>query len=157
MFTAQLGHWLPVKDGDPRATYLYLRHYSHRRYADHRRSQHGYHNRFLIVGPGEKMVLLTLHCDALFVWRKFLSADRQVGVNCATGALWARNESPILSSTLILEAEQLARIRWPAERLYTYVNPRAIRSTHPGYCFQCAGWRKCGWSKKGLLILEKLP
>jgi len=61
--------------------------------------------------------LLTVHCDALFVWRKFLSADRQVGVNCAI----FRNESPILSSTLILEAERLAHARWPAERLYTYV------------------------------------
>ena len=53
MFTAQLGHWLPVKDGDPRAAYLYQRHYSCHCYRDNRRACHGYRNRFLIVGPGE--------------------------------------------------------------------------------------------------------
>jgi hypothetical protein len=92
MFTDQIGHWLPVKDGDPRAAYLYQRHYSHRHYADNRRSQHGYRNRFLIAGPGEKLLLLTVSCDALFVWRKFINAGGQQGVNCAV----FRNESPIL-------------------------------------------------------------
>ena len=138
------GTWIAVSDGDARARALYLRHYSCRHYADNRR-------RTIFVGPGEKMVLLTLECDALFVWRKFISDDGQDGVNCAV----FRNEGPKLSSALVLEAEQLAWQRWPNERLYTYVDPKKIRSTNAGYCFKAAGWRVCGHSQRGLVILEK--
>jgi hypothetical protein len=149
----ELGHWLRVQDGDPRAFWLYERHYSYRPYQDGRRRP-GYRNRFLIAGPGEKMVLLTARCDALFVWRKFQNQDGQTGVNCAV----FRNEGPILSSLLVLEAEQRAWQRWPGERLYTYVNPISVRSSNPGYCFLCAGWRRCGITKVNkLLILEKQP
>jgi hypothetical protein len=139
------GYWLSTKDGDSRARWLFDRHYSRRRYRD-RRSQK------LFVGPGEKMVLLTQQCNALFIWRKFKSDDGQVGLNCAV----FRNESQYQASLLILEAEALAQQRWPLEtRYYTYVNPRAIQSRNPGYCFKCAGWRVCGKSKGGLVILEK--
>lgn len=100
------------------------------------------------------MVLLTEDADALFVWRKFRSMDGQGGVNCAI----FRNESQHLSSILILDAEQLAWRRWPAERLYTYVKAEAIQSINPGYCFKRSGWRTCGITKVNkLVILEKLP
>jgi len=145
------GFWLPAKDGDPRVFALMRRHYSFHLYTDGRRQRLGYRNRNLVVGPGEKMVLLTVNCDALFVWRKFKDKSGQKGINCAV----FRNESPILSSLLIAEAEQLAWQRWPGERLYTYVNPRKIRSSNPGYCFKCAGWRQCGLTKSGLVVLEK--
>jgi hypothetical protein len=59
---------------------------------------------------------------------------------------------------LILQAEEIAWQRWPSERLYTYVNSRKIRSCNPGYCFQKAGWKKCGVTVSlKLLILEKYP
>jgi hypothetical protein len=59
---------------------------------------------------------------------------------------------------LIQEATQLAWQRWPGQRLYTYVNPRKVRSTNPGCCFLKAGWRRCGVTKHNkLLILELLP
>ena len=138
--------WYAIKDGDPRGRWLLNRHYSARHYKDGRRNR-------LFVGPGEKMVLLTTDGLALFVWRKFLSDNGQQGVNCAV----FRNEGPYLSSELIREAEQLAWTRWPGERLYTYVNPEKVRSSNPGYCFLMAGWKKCGVSKGGLVILEKLP
>jgi hypothetical protein len=140
------GHWLEVKDGDRRALALYRRHYSARRYRDGRKPA-------LFVGPGEKMVLLTVACDALFVWRKFISMDDQDGVNCAV----FRNESGALSSDLVREAVGLAWARWSGERLYTYVNPAKVKSTNPGYCFQMAGWHKCGLTKGGLVVLELLP
>jgi hypothetical protein len=140
------GYWFGAKDGDRRALALYRRHYSARRYRDGRKPT-------LFVGPGEKMVLLTQTCDALFVWRKFISMDEQDGINCAV----FRNESSALSSDLIREAVDLAWRRWPGERLYTYVDPAKVKSTNPGYCFQAAGWRKCGVSKGGLVILELLP
>jgi hypothetical protein len=144
-------HWLPIKDGDPRAAALYRRHYSCYQYADNRRDRYDYRNRFLIVGPGEKMLLMTVGCDALFAWRKFIDASGQAGVNCSV----FRNESTVLSSVLILEAEQHAWARWPGQRLYTYVKGNAIRSTNPGYCYKMAGWVECGYTKGGLVILEK--
>ena len=136
--------WHMVKDGNAAALELYLRHYSARRYRDGR-------VRKLFCGPGEKMVLLTDKEDALFVWRKFINDGGQEGVNCAV----FRNESPFLSSDLIREAAGHAWRRWPGERLYTYVNPRKVRSPNPGCCFRMAGWKVCGTSKGGLLILER--
>jgi hypothetical protein len=136
--------WYYTRDGDPVALALYERHYSCYHYADGRQ-------RKLFVGPGEKVVLLSPDGDALFVWRKFESADGQEGVNCAV----FRNEGPKRSSDLIREAMTIAWQRWPGERLYTYVNPRMVRSSNPGCCFQKAGWRRCGitrWNR--LLILE---
>jgi hypothetical protein len=80
--------------------------------------------------------------------------DAQVGVNCAV----FRNETSIRSSDLIREAEALAWQKWPGARLYTYVNPRQVRSVIPGYCFRRAGWRRCGVTKRRqLLIFERLP
>lgn len=141
------GYWLPVKDGDARARWLFNRHYSKYHYADGRKPA-------LFVGPGEKLVLLTVDCLALWVWRKFISDSGQQGVNCAV----FRNEGPIQSSLLVREACAIADARWPGERQYTFVKASAIRSTNPGYCFKVAGWRECGRTKaRGLVILERLP
>lgn len=139
--------WRTVKDGNFIAREIFNRHYSRYFYKDGRRPK-------LFVGPGEKMVLLTPECDALFVWRKFLSGDGQQGINCAV----FRNESQRLSSSLILEAMELAWDKWPNERLYTYVNSKRIRSSNPGCCFLKAGWKRCGVTKVNkLIILECLP
>jgi len=37
----------------------------------------------LFVGPGEKLVLRTWECDAIWVWRKFIDDSGQEGINCA--------------------------------------------------------------------------
>jgi hypothetical protein len=149
----KISGWQVVKDGDAQAFDLYRRHYSFNDYQDGRRQNRKYRNRFLIAGPGQKLVLLHT-AGALFVWRKFIDKSGQEGVNCAV----FRNESNILSSELILQAEKIAWRRWPEERLYTYVNSRKISSSNPGYCFQKAGWQKCGITKAlKLIILEKSP
>lgn len=144
-------YWREARDGDRIGLHLYERHYSARQYADRR-------NRSLFVGPGEKLVLVAHADDALFVWRRFIDASGQQGINCAV----FRNEGPVLASQLIADAERFAWARWPGERLYTYVDPASIRSTNPGYCFKRAGWHVCGVTKGGhgrrpLLILERLP
>lgn len=137
--------WVQTRDGDPDCLELYERHYSCYRYADGR-------DRKLFVGPGQKMVLMTPDAKALFVWRKFIDHSGQTGVNCAV----FRNEGAGLSSDLIRDAERWAWDRWPGERLYTYVNPRATRHKRdPGRCFRRAGWTPCGMTKGGLVILEK--
>lgn len=138
-------YWRECRDGDAGARSVYDRHYSRIRYADGRQPK-------LFVGPGQKTVLITEDGKAIFVWRKFKDASGQSGVNCAV----FRNEGSILSSLLILDAEEIAWKRWPGERLYTYVQSKSIRSTNPGSCFKHAGWRACGitkWNK--LTILEK--
>lgn len=149
------GHWLPVKGGDDRARALYLRHYS-RQLADSlkgRADRLGSASRSF-VGAGSRCVLLSQGCDALFVWLKRASTlDGQFGICCTV----FRNESTVRSSDLIREAMDLAWRRWPGERLFTYVNPSMIRSTNPGACFKYAGWKTCGMSKGGLVILECLP
>ena len=140
--------WLPALDGDARARWLFQRHYPRRRYRDGRKPK-------LFVGPGEKAVLLTVNCDALFIWRKFKDKSGETGVNCAA----FRNESALLSSDLIREACAIAWQKWPGERLYTYVNPRRIRSTNPGCCFIKAGWQRLPYrtKEKQLVILERWP
>lgn len=148
--------WMHVKDGNHTARAIFDQHYSRYHYRDGRKPK-------LFVGPGFKLVLVTPDALALFVWRKFISADGQQGVNCAV----FRNEGSQLSSGLIRKADAIADSRWPGERHYTYVNPAklTIRKKRgaeycpfpPGRCFLEAGWRCCGRTKeRDLLILERL-
>lgn len=143
-----VGHslWWITKDGDEVCRALYDKHYSHRIYKDGRRTP-------LFCGPGEKIILRTWEGDALFVWRKFRDDSGQQGINCAV----FRNESKFKSSDLIRQADSIADFCWPGERHYTFVNAKKIKSVNPGFCFQRAGWRKCGVTKGGLVILEKVP
>jgi hypothetical protein len=135
--------WIITSDGDPEARALADRHYS--------RKTKGAK---LFCGPGEKLVLITPEKNALFVWRKNkYRQDGQNGVECTI----FRNESSYLSSELIKEAVKIARKKWPGERLFTYVNPRAIKSTDPGHCFKQAGWKVIGKNKRGNLILLEAP
>lgn len=141
--------WIKVRDGNQTALAIFDRHYTSRRAHVRKIDQ--------FVGPGAHTVLLTPDARALFVWRKFKDDSGQTGVNCAV----FRNECAwggVTSSSLIIAAERIAWERWPGERLYTYVDARRVRSTNPGYCFICAGWRHCGYTKRNKLrILEKLP
>jgi len=160
------GNWIGIHDADPRAIALYRRHYS---------SNPKSNNSNGIAGPGERMILCTVACDALFVWRPSTSPEKRIpdkrrqqrlDSGKATSTYWGgeegimcsvfRNEGPLQSSSLILEAEELAWNRWPGQRLFTYVWDAKIKSVNPGYCFKMAGWRACGRNKDGrLTILEK--
>jgi hypothetical protein len=144
--------WWLTKDGDAACLALYERHYPARRYRDGRR-------RRLFCGPGEKVVLRTADGCAFFVWRKFRddciderTKAPQEGVNCSS----FRNEGTGTSSGLIREADEIADVLWADRRHYTYVDPARVRSTNPGYCFLCAGWQRCGRTKSGLLIFERV-
>ncbi len=131
------GPWIPIRDGDPTGMAIFMRHYT----ARERRKV------FQFVGPGEKEVLITEDARALFVWRKFISDAGEEGVNCAV----FRNEGSEAgqSSDLILAAIEVARRRWPTERLYTYVNPSKVRHKRdPGRCFLRAGFRKMRRNQK---------
>lgn len=140
--------WVEVLDGDLTAETLYGRHYSRR---PGKRKKAG-----LIVGPGEKLVLLWPDARALFAWRRSKHwRGGQTGINCAV----FRNEGAGLSSELIRAADEIAFRRWPGERHFTFVDAdqtraRRSRSGQPGACFIHAGWSPAGMSRKGLHILE---
>ena len=136
--------WYLTKDGDRTILALYERHYSAYRYADGR-------VRNLFAGPGEKIVLRTQYGDAGFVWRNFVCDRGELGINCA----FFRNEGSVLSSELVRQADNIADAIWPCGRHYTYVDPAAVRSRNPGYCFLAAGWVKCGMTATGKLVLER--
>lgn len=149
--TLGLGAWYGVTDRDPRLVGLYQRHYSAAKngvgLASH--LKHGF------AGLCDPMCLLTETCDAGWVWGiESLRLDGQIGVQCR----FFRNEGPLLSSGLIREADDLAWGKWPSEaRHWTYVDPKRTRHKRdPGRCFLKAGWRRCGKSKGGLVILEKV-
>lgn len=137
-------HWWLTKDGDAACLALYERHYSAHQYKDGR-------IRKLFCGPGQKVVLRTESGDAVFVWRKFIDRSGQQGINCAV----FRNEGPVLSSELVRQADAAADFCWPGVRHYTYVSAKSVRSRNPGFCFLAAGWRRCGHTQGGLLILER--
>lgn len=138
-------HWWITKDGDRTLLAMYERHYSAYEYKDGR-------VRRLFAGPGEKIVLRTRTGDAGFVWRSFISDSGEHGINCA----FFRNEGSVQSSILIRQADDIADQVWACRRHYTYVDPKKVRSRNPGYCFLVAGWRRCGLSKNGKLILERI-
>lgn len=137
-------HWaLSLTRSDARVLEMYERHYSANPVKNGKRKEIG--------PPGHYIALMTASLDALFVWsRERYRRDGQTGINCTV----FRNESNVLSSILIQEAMQIAWKRWPGIRLFTFVNGQKIRSVNPGYCFKVAGWRTCGLTKTGLVILE---
>jgi hypothetical protein len=141
--------WWLTKDGDKSCLALYRRHYSAAKaYADGR-------ERFQFVGPGAHIVLRTANCDAMFVWRDYIddTIPKQHGIECAV----FRNEGRWQSSELVRQADAIADFAWPGQRHYTKVDPKAVRSANPGYCFIVAGWRRCGFTQGGKLILERQP
>jgi hypothetical protein len=144
--------WWLTKDGDAACLELYERHYSAHRYRDGRA-------RRLFVGPGDKVVVRTLDGCAFFVWKRFKDACidartglPQAGINCAA----FRNEGTARSSDLVRQADAIADCVWPDRRHYTYIDAKKVASRNPGYCFLVAGWTRCGMTKSGFLILERL-
>lgn len=139
-------YWTISHDMNPIAQRLADRHYS--------RKTPGSRKGF--VGPGEKLVLLSSDGRALFVWLRSdpkLRADGIDGINCTI----FRNEGPVLSSKLIIEAEKFARERWPGLKLFTYVSKTKVKSKNPGWCFMKAGWKLVGENKSGKLrLFEKV-
>jgi hypothetical protein len=92
--------------------------------------------------PGRLLVFVT--ADERAVWatsyhRADLAKDRLDAWRCTL----FRNEGPLLSSDLILEAMALTLELWPAppaDGWLTYVDATKVSSPNPGYCFKRAGW-----------------
>lgn len=134
-----------VRDGNPLATDIANRHYS--------RIWRGNICQKRFTPPGKRLILLEPMGRWLFVWNvQKYRKDNQTGVCC----ILFRNESTIKSSEIILKAEKAWDERYGSTRKFTYVHPKKIQSTNPGYCFQCAGWEKLNQiSSRGLILLAK--
>ena len=88
--------WIEVKDGNDTARDIFSNHYS----ADERLRNGSIlrGSELLMVGPGEKIVLVTPCARAAFAWRKEKHRmDGQTGVNCA----FFRNEGAGSRTTLV--------------------------------------------------------
>lgn len=113
------------------------------------------------VPPGRCLVLLTENADALWVtsW-PFAQYVRHAWPGAFVNSLF-RNESPHLSSELIMEAVAVTRWFWPAHPehgMLTFVDARKVRRKRdPGRCYLKAGFEVAGHAKDGKLALLLPP
>lgn len=143
--------WQRVTKFDRDACALADRHYSRRKVGSPQ-----------FMPPGQTIVLLTTDKAAVFGWWRPDPASGIKAMNGLDG--WTctifRNEGPVLSSELILDAElclQLLASDIGPDGMLTYVWDRKIKSANPGYCFKRAGWRAIGRSAdKQKTLLQKM-
>lgn len=134
-------YWKHVHHLDGRARVLADRHYS--------RQTPGARE---IAPPGNKIVLLGMHDDALWVSHR---PDPTSGIGRSDGfSYWDnpyfRNESSELASDLIKDAIAITLYLWretlPVDGFHSFVNPRHVKPTKRrgelvyGYCFMKAGF-----------------
>ena len=143
-------HWYLSDQCDPRGIRLANRHYSRVRLG-----MHGF------MPPGRMLVLLTEHGDAVWgtSWPYAHLLQRSWFPTAWMCSIY-RNESPYLSSELILEAIAATRWYWPLtpiDGMVTIIDQRKVKSANPGYCYKKAGFKHVGYTKKGLVIVQMLP
>lgn len=139
--------WRASHRYDPAGAALADRHYSRRKVGSPQ-----------FVPPGRCVVLVTTCARAVWVtsWQRHVRhAWPGAWVNCLF-----RNEGAGLSSELIRQAVAATRAVWdpPELGLVTFVDPRWVRSRNPGYCYEAAGFRRVGRTRKeGLVVWQLLP
>lgn len=113
------------------------------------------------VPPGRCIVLLTAQADALWVsswpFAEYVKHDWPGAWICSC----FRNESDILSSTLIREAMAVTRWIWgdpPEIGMVTFIDTTKVRKKRDwGRCYLRAGFKNCGWTKGGLAAVLAEP
>jgi hypothetical protein len=138
--------WTRAHKATPECAALADRHYSRRKVGSPQ-----------FMPPGQTIVLSAP--GAVFGWWRPAPSSGIVAMNGLDS--WTcsifRNESSVLSSTMILEAERFVTECGP-DGLLTYVWDAKIRSSNPGACFKAAGWRRIGKSADGKkTLLWKAP
>lgn len=143
-------HWLLTNRADPVARRIADRHYNRQSVGAAQ-----------FVPPGRCVVLRTLAGDAFWV----TSWPFAEYVKHAWAGAWIcsafRNESPHLSSALIVDAVAATRAVFgepPPPGFVTFVDTsKTRRKRDPGRCYRKAGWRVSGETKGGLVALQLLP
>ncbi len=142
-------HWHKSNRADPKAASIADRHYNRQKPGSAQ-----------FVPPGRCLVMLSEDQRALWVtsW-PFARWVKHAWAGAWINSLF-RNESAVLSSELIRQAVAATRHYWPVVPklgMVTFVDRAKIRSSNPGYCFKCAGFRAVGSTKGGLVVLQMLP
>lgn len=145
----RIGAWRIGFKADPEGVDLADRHYSRRSVGSPQ-----------FMPPGQTLVLIADR--AVFGWWR---PDPDSGIEMMNGYDgWTcsifRNESSVLSSRLILEAERALVAQGYGcgpDGLLTYVWDRKVRSSNPGCCFKHAGWRVIGRSSDNQKTLLHKP
>jgi hypothetical protein len=143
--------WRRTGKFDPIAASLADRHYSRRTIGSPQ-----------IMPPGQTIILVSHDHRAVFGWWR---PDPLSGIKAMNGLDgWTctifRNESDVLSSLMILDAEKaISEFGYGCgpDGLLTYVWDARIRSVNPGYCFKRAGWIYRGHSADGRKTLLWKP
>jgi len=136
--------WIRTTKFDRTASALADRHYSRRKIGSPQ-----------FMPPGQTIVLLSPAGDAVWGWWRPHPDSGIRAMNGLDG--WTctifRNESRVLSSQLVLAAEDYLReqhVSIGPDGLITYVWDAKVRPTQkPGWCFRKAGWRETGRSADG--------
>lgn len=142
--------WKLSHRADPRALPLADRHYNRQKIGSPQ-----------FVPPGRCIVLLSQDENALWV----SSWPFAEYVKHAWAGAWVcscfRNEGPVLSSQLVMEAVAVTRDIWgdaPPLGMITFVDRSKTRPKRdPGRCYRKAGWHPVGETKGGLVALQLLP
>lgn len=142
-------YWRESHRADVEAVALADRHYNR---------QHVGSSQF--VPPGRNLCFATT--DARAVWTT--SWPFAEYVKHAWAGAWVnsifRNEGPVLSSDLILEAIACTRWTWepPPLGMVTFVDAGKVRRKRdPGRCYRRAGFEHVGYTKGGLWAFQLLP
>lgn len=142
--------WHLSYKADPRARAIADRHYNRQKVGAKQ-----------FVPPGRCLVLLTENADALWI----TSWPFGEYVRHAWPGAWVcscfRNESPHLSSELIVEAVAATRAFFgvaPKQGFITFVDTKKTRKKRdPGRCYRRAGWSVVGCTQGGLVALQLAP
>ena len=111
--------------------------------------------------PGRCLVLLTENADALWVtswpYAEYVKHDWAGAWLCSL----FRNESPVLSSELIIQAVRATKWKWdppPTLGMITFVDTTKVKRKRDwGRCYRKAGFKEVGKTKGGLIVLQLLP
>ena len=135
-------HWTLTWRADPEVAAMADRHYS--------RKTPGAAQ---FTPPGRVLVLKTPTACWATSWPRFgPEVEWKGGLICTL----FRNEGDVLSSELIREALAATRWTWPdslEHGMWTFIDPRRVRSRNPGYCFKAAGFERFGLTKSGHVVL----
>ncbi len=142
--------WQRSNRFDPRAVAVADRHYSRQK-------------------PGTSQFMKTGSCAVFFAetasgravwgtsWQEHVKHQWEGAWECAI----FRNEGAAKASLLIRQAVAATRAHYgepPALGMITFVNVQLVRpKDNPGHSFIIAGFRPCGWTEGGLLVLQMKP
>jgi len=146
LFEVETGAWRRTTKFDRRAAALADRHYSRRTVGSPQ-----------FMPPGRTLVLITEAGDAVWGTHWPDAALTLDGIDAWRCSIF-RNEGPLLSSALIVEAMERTAATWrerPSDGWLTFVAKDKVRSTNPGFCFLKAGWWvDRGWEHPKLIRLR---